>query len=482
MRFTPRAYQELIRNFALDLLARSDASRGNIFAGMGTGKTGASLDIYDTLRTFGEVKRALVLGPKRVVQSTWPDEVEKWCESFGHLKIAAAVGTPEQRRRAVMSKPDLLCINYDNAEWLVEGYGDDWPFDLVLADEATRLKGLRIALQTSSKGKQFARGQGSVRAKALSKVAHKHVRHWLNLTGSPAPNGLQDLWGIMHFVDGGRRLGRSFTAFQDRWFRTRPNADGYHQLEPLAHAKREIEDLIRDVCITIDARDWFDIKQPIEHHVMVDLPPKARKAYDEMENDLFAQIRAGGFNYAVEAFNSGSKLGKCLQIAHGAVYHDDEKNWVEVHDAKIDGLRSVVEETNGEPLLVRYTYRPDMARILKAFPRAKFLDDNPRTVKEFQQGRIPMLVTHAASAGHGLSLQDNCRVLVDFASDFNQEQDEQILERVGPTRQAQSGKDCEVYRYRLVARDTVEQHHVIPVLHRKTTMQDSFKAAMKRRH
>jgi SNF2 family DNA or RNA helicase len=473
MRFSPRAPQIPIIDFGLS------HERGNIFASMGTGKSSAGFYIYDALRMFGEAKRCLVIGPRRVALSTWPDERTKFFESFGHLKVAAAIGTPDQRRAAVMSKPDILTINYEQLEWLVAGYGDDWPFDMVLADESTRLKGLRIALIRQANGGTHLRGQGSVRAKAVAKVAHKKVRRWLNLTGSPAPNGLQDLWAQMWFVDGGTKLGTSFTGFKDRWFRSVPGTDGYSQIEPLKHADGEIKALIRDSCVTVDFADYFPIDKPIEHVLKIKLPPAARAIYDKMEKELFAELRNG---VEIQAFNAGSKCQKCLQLGNGTVY-DDERNWHKVHDAKLEALESIVAEANGESILVRYTHIPDRERILKAFPRAKMLAANWTAQKaDWIAGRIPLLLTHAASAGHGVDgIQDGGRILVDYCTDYNLEHDEQIIERLGPTRQFQSGHPRPVYRHRLVAEDTIEEHSALPRIRSKASVQDSLKAAMKLR-
>lgn len=442
------------------------------------GKSSSSIYAFDTLRMFGEARRALVLAPKRVARGTWPNEIRKWRESFGHLKIAAAIGTQDQRIAALKSGADITTINYDNLEWLVEIVGEHWPWDMVIADESTRLKGLRIALQQSKTGKDFTRGQGASRAKALAQVAFKKVRRWANLTGSPAPNGVVDLWGQNWFVDGGQRLGTSFTAFQDRWFRSRVNADGFSQLVPLAHAQGEIERLMRDCCITVDPRDWFDIKAPIESVIKVPLPPKVRAHYLQMEKEFFAEIDGA----PVQAFTSGAKSNKLLQIGNGRVIYDTEtKAVVDVHDEKLEALKSVVSEANGESILVSYQYRADLAAILKAFPKARALDDNPRTEQEWNEGRIPMLVVHPQSAGHGLNLQDGGRILCDFSTGYNLEYDEQVIERIGPTRQIQSGHDRAVYRYRLIAEDTVEENVVLPVIQRKCGVQEAFKAAMKQR-
>lgn len=478
MRFCPRVYQELIRNYALD------RPRCNIFAGMGMGKTTAAIDLFDTLHTFGEARHALVLAPRRVAVSTWPGEIAKWRESFGHLNINAAIGSPAQRIEALKRRGHITTINYDNLPWLVDVLGDHWYFDTVLADESTHLKGLRISLQTHKLSrKEFIRGQGSSRAKAIAKVAHKRVRRWHNWTGSPAPNGLQDLWGQNWFVDGGARLGASFSDFSDRYFESIPNGDFGSRLVLRPFAEEQIHARIKDVCITVDPRDYFDIDAVIERPVYVDLPPKVRRVYDDMERELFAEVMHRGERQELEAFNSASKSNKCLQIASGAVYVGDKgsKEWAPLHDEKIEALRSVASEANGESILVRYEFQHERDRVLKAFPKFRKFDDNPRTLDDWNAGRIPGLVTHAKSAGHGLSMQDGGRILVDFTTGWNLEHDEQIIERVGPVRQAQSGHKRNVFRYRICARDTIEENSTIPRLVTKATVQDSLKEAMKLR-
>lgn len=474
--YTPREYQHHLINFGYE------HDRCNWFASMGVGKTSAAWELAARLHLWNEVKRVLVLAPKRVAVSTWPDEAEKWRESFGHLSVAVAVGTPDQRLQALRKNAFLTTTNYDNINWLTETYGDQWPFDMVLADESTRLKGLRISFQhgrrkDGSQGKEFVAGQGAKRAKALGHVAHKYVRRWVNMTGSPAPNGLIDTWGQNWFVDGGRGLGNSFDAFAQRYFRMAWGSEREQQiLEPLPYADKQIQAILAKSSITIDAKDWFDIKDPIERHVMVDLPSKARQQYREMQKELFTHIN----EHPLEAFTAGTKSQKVLQIASGSVWIDrEEKHWEPVHDEKIEALKSIVSETNGEPLLISYQFIPDRDRILKAFPRFKTLD-HKGAQKEFEDGRLPGLVVHPASAGHGLNLQAHCRALVDYSSGFNLELDEQVIERIGPTRQAQIGKDCAVFRYRIVARDTIEEHAVLPRLKEKCSVQDALKAAMKR--
>lgn len=472
MIFTPRPYQELIGKFIFD------NPRCNVWAGMGMGKTSQSIASFDALRMFGEVTRALVIAPKRVAQSTWPNEIDKWHESFGHLTIVAAIGTPKQRLAAIAANADITCINYENLEWLIEAVGDNWSWDMVIADEATRLKGLRISLRTSAKGKEFVTGQGSVRAKALAKIAFTKVKRWVNLTGSPAPNGIQDLWGQNWFIDKGLRLGSSFTSFESRWFRSVQNSSGFSSIEPLKHSQGEVQEILRDVTVTVEAKDWFPLDLPIEHIVKVELPAAAREVYDDMERKLFAEIES----HEVEVFNAAGRSNKCLQIGSGAVYVDTEtRQWVDLHDEKIEALRSIVAETAGEPLLVSYQFVPEREKLLKAFPKAKVLSSDPKMIADWNAGKIPMLIVHPASAGHGLNLQDGGRILVDFSTGWNLEYDEQVIERVGPTRQLQSGHPRTVFRYRIVAANTLEENTVLPRLKTKASVQDALKDAMKKK-
>ena len=480
MRFTPREYQQIIREFALA------HDRCNVFASPGLGKTSACLDVFESRRLMGQVRRMLVLAPKRVAASAWPDELAKWSGSFGHLRIAAAVGSQQNRLAALRSGADIITTNYDNVPWLIETLGAAWDFDMVVADESTRLKGLRVSVQRRQRkdgswGPEFLVGQGAARAKALAEVAHKRVRYWVNATGSPAPNGIVDTWGQQWFVDRGQRLGNSFDAFAQRWFRAVPGGDGYSRIEPLPHAQGEVEKLLAQTSITVNARDWFPLEDVIEREVLIDLPAAARTQYREMERALFTEIATDDGLRQVEVFSAGSKANKCLQIASGSVYYDRDGSWAPVHDEKIDALKSIYEETNGESLLVAYQYRPDLARILAAFPKARELDDKPGTIRAWNTGKIRMLVCHPASAGHGLSLQHGGRILVDFSSGYNLEYDEQVIERIGPTRQLQSGLNRSVFRYRIIARDTLEQTSVLPRLSTKMSVQDSLKLAMSTR-
>ena len=459
-----RPYQTAMIEHALDL------PRGALFAGMGMGKSCATLSALQILDLV-EPGPALVCAPLRVAQSTWPDEAAKWDHLAG-FEVVPIVGSLEQRRAALRRRAPVFTTNYEQLPWLAEELGDRWPFTKVVADESTRLKSFRGSVQQSKTGKEFVRVDSGVRAKALAKVAQR-VRRWINLTGTPAPNGLQDLWGQTWFIDQGQRLGRTYEGFKQRWFRPHPSGYG---VEPFPHTQKEIEARLADVCLSLDARDHFDLAEPIVNVVRVELPAKARKLYRDMERQMFATIG----DHPVEAFNAASRTMKCLQLANGAAYVDEEATqWVEVHDAKIQALDSIVEEAAGAPVLVAYHFRSDLARLQRAFPKARHLDQDPQTIRDWNAGRIPLLLAHPASAGHGLNLQDGGNILAVFGHWWDLEQYQQMVERIGPTRQAQAGHDRPVFIHQIIAADTVDEL-VMARRESKREVQDLLLEAMKR--
>ena len=439
-----------------------------LWAGMGMGKTSSTLAVCDALLLAGLARRPLILAPLRVARSTWPGEAEKWAE-FSHLRVQPIIGSAEERRAALQASADIFTINYDNLVWLVETLGEYWPFDMVVADESTRLKNFRIK-------------QGGKRTQALSNVAHSKVKRWINLTGTPAPNGLNDLWGQTWFLDGGYRLGRSYSDFENRWFGYQRAKDAVNAHKTFVkrvvfpHSQTEIQDRLRDICLTLDPKDWFDLNDPIVRTVEVELPAKARKHYRDMEREMFTHLEG----HDIEAFAAAAKTIKCLQMANGAAYvGESNTEWVVTHDEKIEALKSVVEEASGAPVLVAYHFRSDLARLQAAFPEARQLDAAPQTIEDWNAGQIPVLLAHPASAGHGLNLQDGGNILVYFGLNWNLEEHLQILERVGPMRQKQSGHERPVFVYYIVARGTVDEL-VLDRLQNKREVQEILLDALKR--
>ena len=445
-----------------------------LFARMGMGKTPATLKAIDNMHLLGMTTPTLVIAPKRVAKNGWANETKKW-DDLTHLEVSPIIGTPKERHAALLRDVPIYSINYENLPWLIDHFSEKWPFKLVVADEASKLKSLRISARTSKNGKQYLQSNGGgQRAKALAMIAHKHIARFIELTGTPAPNGLGDLWGLLWYIDGGQRLGRSYTAFEQRWFRPKYNGFG---IEPLPHAQQEIESLISDVCLSLDPKDWFDLRAPIHVPVRFELPDKVREHYRDMEKEMFMELECGA---EIEAFNAGSKAMKCRQITAGFAYREDG-TFAELHDLKLQILESIYEEAGGTPLLVAYQFKADLERLMKAFPKGRVLDDNYQTILDFNKGEIPMLFAHPQSAGHGVDgLQYGTNIVVFFNNDWNLECREQFIERVGPVRQMQAGNERDVFIYDIVAEDTIDEV-MLERLASKASVQESLLAAMKKR-
>lgn len=437
-----------------------DHPRCCIFADMGMGKTLSSLIAADILMMDGRATGpTLVLGPKRVCEDTWPDEVEKW-DALADMEISAIVGDVERRRAAMKRDVPIYTCNYEQLPWLVDHYQERWPFRQVVADESTRLKGFRLM------------GQGGERVTWLGRVAHSKTVRWVNLTATPTPNGLKDLWGQMWFVDRGVRLGRTHGAFMERWFRKKFSG---HGVEPMPFAQEQIQAKIADVCITLDPRDYYDIQEPIVNPIRVHMPASALARYKRLEDTMFTELES---RTQIEVFNAGSLTNKCLQFANGAVY-TKYPEWEAVHNAKLEALESVAEETS-VPLLVAYEFKSDLARLKAAFPKGVELA-TPKGLAAFKTGAAPMGFAHPASMGHGIDgLQTVTNILVRFGHGWDLEQRIQMLGRIGPMRQIQAGFDRPVFVHDLIADGTLDDT-VIARHASKQSVMDLLLAACKRR-
>ena len=445
---------------ALDLFARQP--RCALWAKPGMGKTTMTMTFLDHMHNvWGEDAPSLVIAPLRVARDGWTAEVQKW-EHLRGLEVVPILGTPDQRKAALRRDAPVYTTNFEQLPWLIDQLDGRWPFKTVVADEATKLKGFRLR-------------QGTQRAQALARVAHKHVERWINLTGTPASNGLEDLWGQTWFLDAGQRLGRTFSAFRDRWFRpVKTGNNQFHQWRPAEFAAEEIHARLADICLTLDPKDWFDLHDPIANVIEVELPAAARVKYREMERELFTMIGTVG----VEAVSAAAKYGKCLQMASGAVFLEDGTTWVKVHDEKIDALQELVEATGDDPLLVAYHYTHEFERLRERFPDALDLSRKD-DLAAAKAGRGKVWLGQPASMGHGVDgLQEHCNTVVFFAQDPNLEFHDQILERVGPMRQFQAGKDRPVFLHYLVARGTIDE---VEMLRRqsKRSVQDALMEYMK---
>ena len=446
MIYVPRGYAPDAIEFVIN------QGRANLWLDPGLGKTSIVLSALEILMLLGSNKfPVLVVAPKRVARGVWTDEGEKW-DHLQDLDISCMIGTAQQRHDAFQKPAPIYTINYENLPWLVDGCGDNWPFKIVVADESTRLKGFRQV-------------HGAKRAAALAKACNLTAR-WLNLTGTPAPNGLIDLWGPQWFVDNGAALGNSYTSFESRWF----NKDHHSQLVTAKkNAEAEIIERIAPSTYSVRAAEVMDVKELIENPIMVDLPRKARQAYDMFERDMVIELKRAD----VTAKTAADLSLKCLQIASGALYYGEEKEWQVIHDEKLDALQSLVNDLAGNPLLVAYHFKHDLARILRQHKHAKLLVSK-QDEDDWNAGKIPVGLVHPASAAHGLNLQHGGHNIAFFSHWWDLELYQQVIDRIGPVRQLQSGYDRLVVVHKIMARDTVDVR-----VDRRRTTKESVQSAVR---
>jgi SNF2 family DNA or RNA helicase len=431
--FIPRPHQKLGIKFI------RDHARCNLFATPGSGKTSMVFMLLEHLRLLGSsFFPALVIAPKAVCELTWPAERDKWA-TFHELSVVQILGQERQRTDALLSLGDVYVVNYENLPWLVAQFaGKPWPFRIVIADESTRLKGYRSR-------------QGTKRARALASVA-QHTGRWINLTGTPAPNGYQDLWGQQWFVDFGQRLGDSYENYMRRWF----VEDQYTKQITLRHpdCKQEIDARLADCTLSIRAEDWMDVGKPNYVEREVRLPASAMALYKQMERDFWIELQAMESRHEVTAVNAAALSQKLLQLASGHCIADGGGAKF-VHSAKLEALESIAEELQ-EPLLVAYWYRAEIEMLQKHFPDIRIFKDQ-RDEKDWNDGKIKLMAIHPQSAGHGINLQYGGRAMAHFTHTWNAELREQVEARIGPLRQKQAGLDRAVIHYDILAAGTLDR-------------------------
>lgn len=418
-----------------------------LFLDLGMGKTASSLtaivDILDSMCA----EKVLIIAPLRVANTTWHTEALNWEHTKG-LKINICTGSEKNRRAQLHKSADVYVINRENVEWLVNLYGKKWPFDCVFIDESSSFK-----------------SPSSNRFKALRKTI-PYTTYCVLLTGTPSPNGLLDLWSQIYLLDGGERLGRSMTAYKQRFFES--DYMGYsYTLRP--GAKEKIYELIGDITMSMQAEDYLDLPDRLDSKLPVQLPAKAMKQYKELEKEFYIELD----NMEIEAQNAASLSNKILQFCNGAVYVDEDKNWIETHKAKLDALKDIVEDNPDENILIAYNYKTDLERILKKFPDAVVMDKEGECVKRWNDGQIKMLLAHPASAGHGLNLQRGGALMIWFGLTWSLEYYQQMNARL-----YRQGQTRPVRIIHLVAQDCIDEK-VMRVLNEKDLTQDELMKALK---
>ena len=420
MKFVPHNYQRI----AIDKIY--SLPRCGLFLDMGLGKTVITLTaIEDLMYNSFEIEKVLVIAPLRVAEDTWSRECDKW-EHLKHLKIAKVLGTPEQRRKALfLTEADIYIINRENVVWLtneLSGIGNGWDFDMVVIDELSSFK--------SPKAQRF---------RALRKYISRSKRV-IGLTGTPAPNGLIDLWSQMYLIDGGERLGKTVTGYRERYFvPNQRNQTTVFNYKPKPETEQAIMSKLSDICISMKAEDWLTMPERIDDVVRVRLSEKEQALYNKFEHDSYMEFKEG----EVTAVTSASLINKLLQYSNGAMYMQNG-GYAVTNDKKLDALEEIVDTANGKPILCFYSYRHDLERIKKKFKFAKKLNSS-EDIEQWNNGNIPLLLAHPAGAGHGLNLQSGGNIIVWYGLTWSLELYQQANARL----------------YRQGQKETVIIHHLI---------------------
>ena len=433
----------------------ADAAVG-LFLDMGLGKTVITLDAINTLRyDRWAVQRVLIIAPKKVAEGTWTKEAQKW-EHLRHLRISAVLGSQQKRLRALATPADIYVINRDNVAWLVDYFKNAWPFDMVVLDESSSFK--------NSQSKRF---------KAL-KLVRSRINRLVELTGTPASNGLIDLWAQIYLLDGGARLGRTLGQYRERFFdpdkRSRTQIFSY---TPKDGSMEYIQQSIGDICVSMKAEDYLNLPDRMFDDVPVVLDDKARKAYRQLERDLLLELDEG----QITAASAGVLTGKLLQLCNGAVY-DSEKRPLAIHNCKVEAFLEVLEQLNGQHCLVFYNFQHDRDRLLAA------LEPLGLRVRVYQSaadedawnaGEIDVLLVHPASCAYGLNLQNGGHHIVWFGLTWSLEQYEQANKRLH-----RQGQRHPVIVHHLVVQGGMDED-VIESLRAKGDTQEALMDALKAR-
>ena len=442
MKFVPHDYQKTAIDFALDNPA------AGLFLDMGLGKTAVSLTVIEELKNnYLEEVKALVIAPKRVAEDTWPTEHIKW-DHLTNLKVVKIMGTPKERAAALRQEGDIYIITRDNLAWMVDLLGTKWDFNIVIVDELSGFK--------SNK---------SVRFKKLRKVRPR-VERLIGLTGTPAPNGYEDLWAQIYLLDRGERLGKTITEFRRRYFITLYR-HGYNEYELRPGAKDEIDKAISDICISMKAKDYLKLKEPLYISRIAKLDKKEYELYKKMERDAVLEIDEND----ITALNAAAVSNKLLQMSNGAVYTED-REVIRIHDKKLDVLEELIEEANGEPVLVFYNFKHDRDRILKKFKGVRILDTD-QDIKDWNDGKIKIFLAHPASAGHGLNLQAGGHIVIWFGLNWSLELYQQANARLNRQGQTET-----VRIYHIIAEGTIDER-VLEVLKGKNIRQEELLRKLK---
>lgn len=367
-----------------------------LWVDMGLGKTVSTLTAVKQMMEDFDSENVLVVGPKRVVRKTWPDEIEEWSHLHG-LTTSKIIGSgAAQRLAGAKKRADIHLINTENLDWLVSHFIERlpsghykrkavWPWDTVVLDESSRFK-----------------NQDSNRYRAI-RLMRKYILRMIQLSGTPAPKGLKDLWGQAYLLDLGQRLGTSFSDFQRRWYDPPTQLGAKWTLKK--SAEKQIHNVMADLALTLRAEDYLDLPPVVDNWIRVSMTPAEKKKYRKFQRDLIMEISG----HTVNAANAGVLWGKLLQLANGAVY-TEHPAWEPFHSQKLEALLDIEESLEGKPVMIVYNYKSDLARICREFDKRKInyrVLESEQDEKDWNDGKFDRLIFHPASAGHGTNLHKN---------------------------------------------------------------------------
>lgn len=450
MKYVPHAYQL----YCINRLLTGEAL--GLFLDMGLGKTVITLTAINDLKyNRFAVNKVLVIAPKKVAEATWSKEAAKW-DHLHMLRVIPVLGAQTKRVRALNTPADIYVINRENVPWLVEYYRNAWPFDMVVADEFSSFK--------NPQAKRF---------KSLTWV-RQHINRFVGLTGTPAPNGLLDLWAQIFLLDGGKRLGKKISHFRERYFEPdQRDRDHVFSYVPKPGADDIIQQLIGDICVSMKAEDYLELPDCLTVTVPVLLDPKAKAAYEKLEKEMLLEVDES----TIDAGSAAVLTNKLLQLCNGAVY-DENRQAIEIHNCKIEAFLELVEGLNGQPALVFYNFQHDLARIKKALATSGLTVrelKGPQDEEDWNARKVDILLAHPASAAYGLNLQQGGNHVIWFGLNWSLELYQQANKRLH--RQGQTEK---VIIHHLTVEGGVDED-VISALEDKSSTQDKLMSALKAR-
>lgn len=452
MRFIPHPYQQY------DIQRIIDDPCIGLFLDMGLGKTVITLTaVNELMYNRWDVRKVLVVAPKKVAEATWISEAAKW-DHLNHLRIIPVLGTAKKRVQALCTPGDIYVINRENVPWLVDHLRNGWDFDMVVLDESSSFK-----------------NPSSKRFKALRMVRDRISRVVL-LTGTPSPNGMEDLWAQVWLLDKGQRLGRTITAYREAFFKEDRAYPGqqYRTYTLLAGAADRIKAAISDICVSMKAEDYLTLPDYIEDVIPVELDAKALKAYRKLEREMLLEVD----DQTVTAGSAAVLNGKLLQLCSGAVY-DTQGVAVGIHDCKIEAFLELVEQLHGEHALVFYWFQHERDRLVRALEGSGLrvrVYQGAQEERDWNAGQIDILLAHPASCGYGLNLQDGGHHAIwygypNWALEIYQQANKRLHRQ---------GQQHPVISHHLVVRGGMDEV-VVSALHDKGDTQEALMEALKAR-